>query len=328
MRELRNIEIFAEVANCQSFSKAAKNLMITPSAVSMSVQKLETSLGTRLLTRTTRQLHLTAEGRAFLQGTQEGLSRIYEAIDLFSNREGPPSGPLRVCAMSTIGRSFIMPVLPQFMSRYPDISLDLCLRDRLPHLIKDQFDIGLCCGEPDDSSYIGRRLCSPSMVLVASPSYLATNRAPSKPDDLHGHKIINVQWKEGATPLWVFRQHGDDASGEVHEPVQIQPKSNLNIIESHDSAIDAAAAGLGVALVLRKAAAPYITSGALQPLLPGYDVSTAEGSSFHLLYPSKKYLAKRVRVFIDFLVEVSERDAWSEGVVSAAAPAGRLALAG
>src|SRR5262245_49157752 len=100
MRDLRNIVIFAEVANCKSFSKAAKNLLLTPSAVSMGIQKLESALGTRLLTRTTRQLHLTADGRAFLEHAQEGLNKIYEAIDLFEDREASPSGPLRVSIVS------------------------------------------------------------------------------------------------------------------------------------------------------------------------------------------------------------------------------------
>ena len=250
MRELRNIEIFTEVANCQSFSKAAKNLLLTPSAVSMSIQKLESVLGTRLLTRTTRQLHLTADGQAFLQHAQEGLSKIYEAIDLFVSRDGPPSGPLRICAVSTIGRGFIMPVLPEFLAQYPDISLEFSLRDRLPDMIKEKIDVGLCYGESDHGSYVGRYLCSPPTVLVASPGYLAAHGTPSCPEDLRAHKTINVHIRDGVVPSWILRERLSLATA-AREPIVIQPVSSLNIIENHESAIDAAAAGLGLALVLR-----------------------------------------------------------------------------
>ena len=309
MRELRNIQIFTEVANCQSFSKAAKNLLLTPSAVSMSIQKLESILGTRLLTRTTRQLHLTSDCQAFLEQTQQGLSKIYEALDLFVSRDGPPSGPLRISVVSSIGRGFIMPVLPEFMAKYPDISLDITLKDRLPDLIKDKIDLGLCYGEPDHPSYVGRYLCSPPVVLVASPKYLAAHGTPFCPDDLNAHKIINVLMRDGVVPLWTLRERLSLAT-HSREPVVFQPVSKLNITESHESAIDAALAGLGVAAVMRRSAASYIKSGELCQLLPAYEVSIND-SRVYLVYASRKYLPSRVRAFIDFLVNVNSRDAWS-----------------
>jgi DNA-binding transcriptional LysR family regulator len=312
MRELRNIEIFTEVANCQSFSKAAKNLLLTPSAVSMSIQKLESVLGTRLLTRTTRQLHLTADGLAFLQHAQEGLSKIYEAIDLFVSRDGPPSGPLRISAVSTIGRGFILPVLSEFLTQYPDISLEFSLRDRLPDMIKEKIDLGLCYGEPDHCSYVGRYLCSPPTVLVASPGYLAAHGTPARPEDLSAHKTINVHIRDGVVPSWTLRERLSLASA-AREPIVIQPVSTLSIVENHESAIDAAVAGLGIALVLRKSAASHIKLGALCPLLATYDISVSDGRRVFLVYPTKKYLPARVRVFIDFLVNVSRRDGWSGG---------------
>ncbi len=312
MRELRNIEIFTEVANCQSFSKAAKNLSLTPSAVSMSIQKLESILGTRLLTRTTRQLHLTADGQTFLQHAQEGLGKIHEAIDLFVNRAGPPYGPLRISAASVIGRGFIVPVLPEFLQRYPDISLELSFSDRLPDMIKDKIDLGLCYGEPDHSSYVGRYLCSPPTVLVASPAYLSAHGTPSRPEDLPSHKTINVTMREGVASSWTLRERLSLANA-TREPVVIQPLSGLNIIEDHEIAIEAAVAGLGIAAVPRRSAMPHIAAGTLSALLGGYDVSVSEARRVFLMYPSKRYLPARVRALIDFLVEVSRRDAWSGG---------------
>jgi LysR family transcriptional regulator for bpeEF and oprC len=304
MRDLRNIVIFAEVANCKSFSKAAKNLLLTPSAVSMGIQKLESVLGTRLLTRTTRQLHLTADGRAFLEHAQEGLNKIYEAIDLFEGREASPSGPLRVSIVSTIGRHLILPVLTEFMTQCPDITLDISLNDQMPDLVRDRFDLGLCFGEPDESSYVGRYLCSPATMLVASPSYLAAHGAPADPADIANHKTINVRLRDGLEASWTL-------SGQTGEPVTVTPKSVLNIIENHDSALEAAVAGLGVAMVLKQSALPRLADGSLVAVLPSYESKLTHGEKVFLLYPTKKYLPARVRVFIDFLVDVSRRDQWN-----------------
>jgi LysR family transcriptional regulator for bpeEF and oprC len=310
MRELRNIEIFTEVASCQSFSKAAKNLLLTPSSVSMSVQKLESALGARLFTRTTRQLHLTVDGQAFLDHAQQGLSKIYEAIDLFSNRSGPLTGPLRVSVMSSIGRKFLMPALPEFLAEHPGISVEMSLDDHLPDMIKDRIDLALCCGEPEKDSYVARYLCSPVLALVASPSYVSKHGLPHHPNDLEEHKAIAVCLRDAPAPQWTIRERLSLASSE-QVSVTFEPNSSLNIIESHDCAIEAALSGVGVALVMRKAAAAHLASGSLIQLLPNYDFSTNQGDRAYLTYPSKKYLPARVRVFIDFLVDISQRDGWS-----------------
>jgi DNA-binding transcriptional LysR family regulator len=320
MRELRNIVIFAEVAACQSISKAAKNLLLTPSAVSMGVQKLESALGTRLLTRTTRQLYLTADGRAFFEHAQEGLNKIYEAIDLFEDREASPSGPLRVSIVSTIGRHLILPVLTEFMTQYPAITLDISLNDQMPDLVRDRFDLGLCYGAPDESSYVGRYLCAPSTVLVASPSYLALHGRPAHPHDLSSHKIVNVRLRDGLEPSWTISERIAGA-GTPSEPMTILPKSSINIIENHDSALDAAIAGLGIALVLKQSATAHLKVGSLDLLLPAYDSRLTHGSKVFLLYPTKKYLPARARAFIDFLVNVSRREDWSGAAVPQPAPA-------
>jgi DNA-binding transcriptional LysR family regulator len=188
------------------------------------------------------------------------------------------------------------------------------LKDRLPDLIKDKVDLGLCYGEPDHASYVGRYLCSPPIVVVASRGYLAAHGTPSCPEDLSSHKIINVLMREGVVPLWTLHERLSLAANS-REPTTFQPVSKLNIMESHESAVDAALAGLGIAAVLRKSAAPYIKSGELCPLLAAYEVSI-NNSRVHLVYPSRKYLPSRVRAFIDFLVNVTHRDGWSGGAAS------------
>lgn len=310
MRELRNIAIFSEVASCQSFSKAAKNLQLTPSAVSMSVQKLEAALGARLLNRTTRELHLTPDGRAFLDCAEEGLSKIREAFDLFEDRKGAPRGRLRVSVISGVGRSFILPALPAFLAQNPDVSLDLSFSDQLPNLVRDRFDIGLCHGEPPDGSYVSRFICAPPMVLVASRGYLARAGAPARPDDLARHAVIDVRLRDGLDSSWTLQERITIA-GSAAEPAVFTPRGGLAVLDHHDAAIDAALAGLGIALVLRQAATPHLKSGALTQVLPAHDVKLTSGSRIFLLYPSKRHLPARVRAFIDFLVELCRRNGWN-----------------
>jgi DNA-binding transcriptional LysR family regulator len=148
------------------------------------------------------------------------------------------------------------------------------------------------------------------MVLVASPAYLAAHEAPQRPADLAQHRIVSVRSRDGVPPSWTIRERLSLATTST-EPTVFHPKAGFSISENQDSAIDAALAGLGLALVLRKSAATQIKSGALVALLPTYDIAVTGGSRVFLMYPSKKYLPGRVRAFIDFLVEVSRREGWS-----------------
>jgi DNA-binding transcriptional LysR family regulator len=326
MRELRNIAIFSEVASCQSFSKAARNLQLTPSAVSMSVQKLESVLGTRLLNRTTRELHLTPDGHAFLAFAEEGLRKVNEAFDLFEDRKSAPSGHLRVSMVSGLGRSFVLPALPRFLAENPGITIDLSFSDQLPNLVRDKFDVGLCHGEPPDGSYVSRFICAPPMALVAAPAYLALAGAPVRPEDLAHHAIVDIRLRDGLDPSWTLQERIAIA-GAQSEPVVFTPTGGQTTLDHHDAAIDAALAGLGVALVLRQAAAAHLKSGALAPVLPTYDVKLTHAGKVFLLFPSKRYLPARARAFIDFLVELGRRHSWSGRVDVAAAQSPAVAAA-
>jgi DNA-binding transcriptional LysR family regulator len=319
MRELRNIQIFVEVANCGSFSKAAAKLALTPSAVSISIQKLESALGTRLLTRTTRQLQLTSDGQAFFERARDGLDKLAEAVESVSDHDGPPRGALRVSVLTAIGRALIMPALPEFMARYPDIALTIDFNDEMPDLVKEKIDLGLCYGEPLDCSYVGRYLCTPSMVLVASPAYLAASGTPIRPNDLAAHGIIQSSPKDGRQVPWKLRKRMMLAPSS-NRPILFQPISKLNIVDCYDSVLEAALSGLGIALAVRKSASRYLQSGQLQALLPSFEVSLHGREKVFLLYPSGKHLPSRVRAFIDFLVEISHRDAWSDGPASELQP--------
>jgi DNA-binding transcriptional LysR family regulator len=307
MRELRNIEIFVEIANCQSFSKAAKNLLLTPSAVSMSMQRLEDTLGTRLITRTTRQFHLTPDGEAFLECAKQGLVKIHEALDLFNHSKGLPGGPIRISVVSMIGKNVILPALPQFMEEHPEISVELVFNDQMPDLVAEKMDLGLAYGQPEESSYITRLLCKPSTILVASPAYLARHGTPNSPSDLQSHRTIGVRLRADMPPSWTIRERLREIS-EVHEQLVLDVGGGLVINGSQDCAVDAAVAGLGITLMPSKSVAEHLASGELRQVLPSYDAALTGSESIYLLYPSKAHLATRVRAFIDFLVRITREE--------------------
>jgi DNA-binding transcriptional LysR family regulator len=155
---------------------------------------------------------------------------------------------------------------------------------------------------------------------VASPSYLALHGSPAHPDDLSSHKIVNVRLREGLEPSWTISERRA-GTGAALEPVTILPKSSINIIENHDSALDAAIAGLGIALVLKQSAMAHLKNGSLDLVLPAHDTRLTHGSKVFLLYPTKKYLPARARAFIDFLVNVSRREDWSGAAMAMPQPA-------
>lgn len=312
MRELRNIVIFAEVANCGSFSQAAKNLGLTPSAISMSIQKLESILGTRLLNRTTRQLQLTPEGAAFLEPAQQGLNKIDEAIDLFDKNRTVLGGALAVSMVTAFGRSVILPILSEFIAENPDIQLDLRFNDQMPDLIKEHLDVGMRYGEPNQISYTGRFLCSPALVLVASPDYLAKKGIPSVPRDLYDHDVINVRMSDGHQWPWKIgpRIDGDHTAVDEDEIVEFPANGKLTVSDHFGGLTDMAKAGLGITMLQATSAIPYLANGDLKIILPDYDVQSTEAGKIYILYPNRKYLPARVRSFIDFLLMVRQRDSW------------------
>lgn len=309
MRELRNIVIFAEVANCGSFSKAAKNLGLTPSAISMSIQKLESILGARLLNRTTRQLQLTAEGAAFLKPAQEGLNKIDEAMDLFDRSGGELGGLLSVSMVTAFGRSVVLPVLAEFIEQHPDIQLDLRFNDLMPDLIKEHLDVGMRYGEPNEVSYTGRFLCSPALVMVASPEYLKRKGNPTSLSELREHDVINIRLSDGHQSPWRIGPR-IDAEPADQEVLDFPTTGKLTVSDHFGGIMDMAKAGLGITLLQASSAMPSFIRGDLKVVLPDYDVQSNEAGKIYILYPNRKYLPARVRAFIDFLLMVRQRDGW------------------
>ena len=285
-----DIETFLAVASSGSFAAAAKALRLTPSAVSRSIARLEARLGTIQFRRTTRSLALTAEGSAYRDRMSVLLAEI-ETVesDLGREKQGP-RGLLRVNASPSIGVP-LLPILPRFTARYPEIILDLALSDTIVDLVEERADIAIRIGPLRDTSLRAKKLGHSRMVLVASPEYLARRGTPHTPDDLDGHDCLRFSFRR-SIDSWPFRI-GDRV---VHRPV---PGSFFG--NSGDLVRQMAVAGGGIARHGHFHVAADLAAGRLVELLPDYH--PGDGEDIHALYAPEDRAAARIRAFLDFLDE-------------------------
>jgi len=285
-----DIETFLAVASGGSFAAAAKALRLTPSAVSRSIARLEARLGTILFRRTTRSLALTAEGAAYRDRMSVLLAEI-ETVesDLGREKQGP-RGLLRVNASPSIGVP-LLPILPRFTARYPEIILDLALSDTIVDLVEERADIAIRIGPLRDTSLRAKKLGHSRMVLVASPEYLARRGTPRTPDDLDGHDCLRFSFRR-SIDSWPFLV-GDRI---VHRPI---PGSFFG--NSGDLVRQMAVAGGGIARHGHFHVAADLAAGRLVELLPDYH--PGDGEDIHALYAPEDRAATRIRAFLDFLDE-------------------------
>ena len=285
-----DIETFLAVASGGSFAAAAKALRLTPSAVSRSIARLEQRLGTILFRRTTRSLALTAEGSVYRDRMSVLLAEI-ETVesDLGREKQGP-RGLLRVNASPSIGVP-LLPILPRFTARYPEIILDLALSDTIVDLVEERADIAIRIGPLRDTSLRAKKLGHSRMVLVASPAYLARRGTPHTPDDLDGHDCLRFSFRR-SIDSWPFLVGGRV----VHRPV---PGSFFG--NSGDLVRQMAVAGGGIARHGHFHVAADLAAGRLVELLPDYH--PGDGEDIHALYAPEDRAATRIRAFLDFLDE-------------------------
>ncbi|OHD00650.1 MAG: LysR family transcriptional regulator [Sphingopyxis sp. RIFCSPHIGHO2_01_FULL_65_24] len=285
-----DIETFLAVASGGSFAAAAKALRLTPSAVSRSIARLEQRLGMILFRRTTRSLALTAEGSAYRDRMSVLLAEI-ETVesDLGREKQGP-RGLLRVNASPSIGVP-LLPILPRFTARYPEIILDLALSDTIVDLVEERADIAIRLGPLRDTSLRAKKLGHSRMVLVASPEYLARRGTPRTPDDLDGHDCLRFSFRR-SIDSWPFLVGGRV----VHRPV---PGSFFG--NSGDLVRQMAVAGGGIARHGHFHVAADLAAGRLVELLPDYH--PGDGEDIHALYAPEDRAATRIRAFLDFLDE-------------------------
>lgn len=289
---------FVRSVELGGFSAAARDLDLTPSALSKLVTRLEDRLGVRLMNRTTRRLALTSEGEAYFASARRILADIEEAETEVTRFSDSPKGLLRVNAGVAFGMHQLAPALPRFLERYPEIELDITVTDRLVDLVEEGADVAIRNGHLRDSSLVARRICDLHRVICASPGYLKRHGAPRTPQDLHQHNCISIS---GAPQLrrWPF----DTANG--IETIEVTGNVSANNAET---LLQLAANGVGIIRLTDVIVGDGIRAGWLVPLLQ--DVHHREPLPLSAVYLPGKHKSPRVAAFVNFLAETFSTAPW------------------
>lgn len=290
---------FVRTVELGGFSAAARELGLTPSALSKLVTRLESSLGVRLLNRTTRRLATTAEGALYLTRCRRILAEIEEAESEIGRARNRPRGRLRMHSGVGFGTHQLVPVLPRFLERYPEIQLDLVFEDRSLDLVKEGIDISVWPGEPSDLSLVARKLCDFERLYCASPEYLAKRGTPRSAKDLERHNCIVIAGLPPPLARWSF----DTASGRRI----VNPEGNVRA-NNADCALLLALMGLGIVRLNDFIVSEHVRYGRLVPIRIG---AQGEQLPLYALYPHARHRLPRVAAMLGFLVEVFADRPWS-----------------
>jgi DNA-binding transcriptional LysR family regulator len=299
MDRLGDLEIFARVASTGSMSRAARDLGLSPPVISKRIKRLEERLGTRLLQRTTRQIALTEAGRGFHERVIAILGAVDDAETWVSQRANVARGPLRISAPTTFGRLHVAPHLVRFLEKYPEIAVDLSLADHFVDVVGDGFDVAIRIADLADTSLVAKKLASNHRLLCASPRYVEKHGFPASIADLSRHRLLVHNADH-------WRLDGPD--GAVSVPVQSAVVTN-----SSEVIREAVLAGLGIALRSTWDVGAELKSGLLLPVLPAY--RGGQRVAIYAVYPSRRHLPQKTRVFIDFLAELyGPVPSWDQGL--------------
>ncbi len=289
------LKTFVEVMRRGSFAAVARDHNSDPSTVSRSIASLEKELGVRLFQRTTRRLAPTEAGIVYFERIEPVIGEMDSARSAACEVNDAPRGNIRFTASVSFGQKCITPLLPEFRRRYPDLSVDLVLTDTNLDLVAEWIDLAVRLGPQADSLLIGRKLFDTRYRVCASPDYLARSAPISLPQDLIHHNCVLFPFS-GYRTRWIFK---DETSNTSEVPV------NGNLIISNAVAIhQCTLSGLGPALLANWLVDEDISSGKLVDLFPMHNVTATDfDTAAWLLYPSRNYLALKIRVLIDFLRE-------------------------
>jgi DNA-binding transcriptional LysR family regulator len=283
------VAVFVEVADHGSFAEAARRLGRSPAAVTRAVAELEARLGVRLLTRTTRAVSTTEAGERFLGGAKRVLADLDEIERAAAGEGTAPRGELRLTAPILFGRLHVLPIVTEFLDRFPDVRIALTLIDRPVDLVEEGLDVAVRIGALAESSAVATRVGAVRRIVVASPDYLAQRGTPQVPADLQAHAVVAFSGIAGVEH-WVFREAAGDAS------VAIRPRL---VVTTAEAAIDAAKAGFGITRVLSYQAAEDVARGSLLRVLPAYE---GDDVPIHLVYPGGRHPPPKLRAFLDFIM--------------------------
>ncbi|XLZ69911.1 LysR family transcriptional regulator [Massilia sp. SR12] len=290
MDHMHLMTVFVAVGEQESFAAASRSLNMSPAAITRAVAALEEKLGAQLLQRTTRNVRLTEAGQRYLDDCRSILASIEEANDAVAGGDSAPKGKLNITASVLFGKVFVTPCIVQYLKQFPEVDIAAYFLDRPVNLIEEGMDVAVRLGHLADSSMKALRVGQMRRVLCASPEYLARHGVPQHPSDLERHSIIaashltpRVEWKFGR--------------GEDSVIVRLKPRLTIT---SNDSAIRAAAEGLGICRLLSYQMADELADGRLSIILPEFE---EEPWPVHILHRESKYGSPKVRKFIDLLAQ-------------------------
>ena len=294
LTELRShLDAFITAADEGSFSAAARHLGLTPAAVSKSVAQLEARLGVRLFQRSTRSLALTTDGERLHAQVREPWREISDALTDLRQGAGKPAGTLKVALAHTVGREYIVPLLGEFLRRYPDVVPDLHFDNRQVDIVAEGFDVAIGGGIELTDALIARELSRVRIVLVASPAYLKANRTPKHPQDLTRHQgLLRRSLATGRLVPWALKNNeGQELVASVR-PVMV--------LDDPEAMARAASMGMGIAMLPLPHVLPLLENGTLVRVLRDWHAETLPLSIY---YTSRKLVPAKVRVFVDHILQ-------------------------
>ncbi len=287
------LQLFIEVMRRGSFAAVARDRNLDPSSVSRAIAGLEEELGIRLLQRTTRQLSPTEAGRAYFERIESLVEEMQQAIDMAADLSGQPKGKLRITSSVSFGHKCIVPLLPNFATLYPDLTVDLLLTDAIVDLFAEKIDVAVRLGALADSTLIAQYLMQTHYSVCASPDYLNRSERLEKPIDIEHHNCLLFPLA-GFRSRWIFK----DRNGELSEVFV----AGHTVISTAISLQHCAIAGMGLALLPNWLINDDIRTGSLINVFPDYEVTARDFSTAAwLVYPSRTYIPLKVQVFVDFL---------------------------
>ena len=286
------MQAFARVVETGSFTKAAETLDMSKTSVTQLVQQLEARLRVRLLNRTTRKVNVTADGAAYYERVVRLLGDMDDAETSLSGASALPRGRLRVDVPSPLARFILVPALPTFHARYPDIQFDMGVSDRMVDLIGENVDCVVRGGELTDQSLMARRVGDLQLGVYAAPSYLELAGTPSHPQDLEDthHRIVGFLWsRNGKTFPYTMRRDG--------EHIGVQGRYVLSV-DDGNAYLAAGLAGLGILWLPDYLARAHVANGELVPLFEGWQL---DPMPLYIAFPPNRHVSAKLRVFIDWV---------------------------
>ncbi|MBD9415353.1 LysR family transcriptional regulator [Pseudomonas sp. PDM16] len=304
------MQAFARVVETGSFTKAADTLHMSKTSVTQLVQQLEARLRVRLLNRTTRKVNVTADGAAYYERVIRLLADMDDAETSLSDASTSPRGRLRVDVPSPFASTILIPALPAFHARYPEIQLDLGVSDRYVDLIGDNVDCVVRGGEITDQSLVARHVGDLRIGIYAAPGYLERAGVPGHPSELAGHQIVSFLGARSRKAFTGMMQRGD-------ERIALQGRPVL-AVDDGNAYLTAGLVGLGILWLPEYMAKAHRASGALLPLLEDWQL---DSMPLYLAYPPNRHVSAKLRVFIEWVFELMLEQAPPRPREGTAAPA-------